>query len=505
MRDHVILWVNGRRREIRGGDVFLTTSDYLRRRLGLVGTKIVCAEGDCGACTVLVGRPEGDGVRWLPIDSCIRFIFQLDGCHLVTVEGLARDGELAPVQQTMIDCHGSQCGFCTPGFVMTLAAVCHAGNCHAEPSASGVNGATTDWRHELAGNLCRCTGYISIIEAAERASTDSGWLADRYPAATWADEARRLAADSLDIRSPDGDGDAVAGRRLFMPTTLAEALAIRAAHPQARVVAGATDLGVQWNKGLLDVAAWLDLGRVADLARITVERDGDGAMLVAGGTCSWTDHLAACRAHCPALVPVLEVFGGPQIRHVGTLGGNIVTGSPIGDSLPMLFATDAELELASVRGRRTVPITAFYTGYRRTVLAPDELLVGVRMPLPSSTELVRCYKVSRRRDLDISTFTAAIRIALSGDTIASAAIAYGGVGPTVLRLSATEASLVGRPFTEATFRAAGEVAHGEITPISDVRGSRDYRLTLARNLLVKFFHEHEHEHGHAQEHAAAPA
>ena len=494
MRDHVILWVNGRRREIRGGDAFLTTSDYLRRRAGLVGTKVVCAEGDCGACTVLVGRPGPAGVRWLPIDSCIRFVFQLDGCHLVTVEGLARDGEIAPVQQALVDCHGSQCGFCTPGFVMTLAAACHGGT-----SGQGATGATADWRHELAGNLCRCTGYVPIIEAAERASAESGWLADRYPAADWADEARRLAADSLDVCS-HGEGDA-AGRRLFMPTTLAEALALRAAHPQARVVAGATDLGVQWNKGLLDVAAWLDLGRVAGLDRIAVEHEGDGATLVAGGTCSWTDHLAACRVHCPALVPVLEVFGGPQIRHVGTLGGNIVNGSPIADSLPMLFATDATVELASVRGRRTVPITDFYTGYRQTVLAPDELLVGVRMPLPTRTELVRCSKVSRRRDLDISTFTAAIRIALSGDTIERAAVAYGGVGPTVLRLSATEASLVGRPFTEATFREAGGVAVREISPISDVRGSRDYRLALARNVLLRFFHEHEH----AQEPAAAPA
>jgi xanthine dehydrogenase small subunit len=495
MRDHVILWVNGRRREIRGEDAFLTTSDYLRRRAGLVGTKIVCAEGDCGACTVLVGRPEGGGVRWLPIDSCIRFMFQLDGCHLVTVEGLARDGELAPVQQAMIDCHGSQCGFCTPGFVMTLAAACHGIASDGGDSDGGdSNGRMVDWQRELAGNLCRCTGYLPIIEAAERATADPGWLAERYPPATWADEARRLGTDSLAIPHDPGGP-----RRLFMPTTLAEALAIRAAHPQARVVAGATDLGVLWNKGLLDVAAWLDLGRVAGLDRIAVERQEDGATLVAGSTCSWTDHLAACRDHCPALVPVLEVFGGPQIRHVGTLGGNIVTGSPIGDSLPMLFATDASLELASVRGRRTVPITAFYTGYRRTVLAPDELLVGVRMPLPSSTELVRCYKVSRRRDLDISTFTAAIRLTLSGETIARAAVAYGGVGPTVLRLPATEASLVGRPFTEATFREAGSVAVREISPISDVRGSRDYRLALARNVLLKFFHEH------AQEPAAASA
>jgi len=494
MRDHVILWVNGRRREVRGADAFLTTSDYLRRRLGLVGTKIVCAEGDCGACTVLVGRPEPEGTRWQPIDSCIRFLFQLDGCHLVTVEGLARDGELAPVQQALVECHGSQCGFCTPGFVMTLAAACHAGTERCDASGDDTLATAIDWRRELSGNLCRCTGYVPIVEAAERAAVESGWLAERYPDAAWADEARRLRDDSLDVcgtvAGRDPAGPTAGPRRLFMPTTLAEALAIRAAHPEARVVAGATDLGVQWNKGLLDVAAWLDLGRAADLAAIDLEETAAGPVLVAGGTCSWTDHLAACRTHCPALVPVLEVFGGPQIRHVGTLGGNIVNGSPIADSLPLLFATDAELELASVRGRRTVPITAFFTGYRQTVLAPDELLVRVRMPLPAADELVRCYKVSRRLDLDISTFTAAIRVTVSGDTIRAAAVAYGGVGPTVRRLSATEARLVGRPFTEETFREAGRVAVTEITPITDVRGSRDYRLALARNVLLKFFHEH---------------
>ncbi len=494
MRDHVILWVNGQRREIRGDDVFLTTSEYLRRRLVLVGTKVVCAEGDCGACTVLVGRPTPDGTCWLPIDSCIRFVFQLDGCHLVTVEGLAQNGELAPVQQAMIDCHGSQCGFCTPGFVMTLAAACHDGRSSATPR---------DWRSALAGNLCRCTGYIPIIEAAERAAVEPTCLADRFPDATWAEEARRLRVDPLDIHvgsdghgghdfsvRPDHAATTACPRQVFAPTSLAEAVAIRKEHPEARIVAGATDLGVQWNKGLLDIEAWLDVGRVDGLDRIAVESTPAGPVLVAGGTCSWTDYLDACRLSCHALVPVLEVFGGPQIRHVGTLGGNIVNGSPIADSLPMLFVTGAELELVSVQGSRTVPITAFFTGYRKTVLAADELLASVRMPLPAADELVRCFKISRRRDLDISTFTAAIRVALDGDTIRTAAIAYGGVGPTVERLPKTEASLIGRRFTEASFREAGRIAQAEVSPISDVRGSRDYRLSLARNVLVKFFHEH---------------
>jgi xanthine dehydrogenase small subunit len=470
LRDHLVLWVNGVRREFRGAEAFLTASDFLRDRLGLVGTKVVCAEGDCGACTVLVARPE-DG-RHLPIDSCIRFMFQLDGCHVVTVEGLAEAGRLAPVQQAMVDCHGSQCGFCTPGFVMTLAGA------RATPPGRPV-----DWPTELAGNLCRCTGYVPIVEAAERAAAESGWLERRYPEAAWRDEAARLRRDALDLHGPDG-------RRVIAPVTLAAALEARAACPEARPVAGATDLGVQWNKGRLTAATWLDLSRVDGLGGVAVETRGGEATLVAGALATWTECLDACAATCPEFARILEVFGGPQIRHVGTLGGNIVNGSPIADSLPFLFVADAELELASVRGRRRVPITGFYRGYKQLDLRPDELLVGVRVPLPAADEVLRLVKVSRRLDLDISTLTAAVRLRLDGDTIAAAAIALGGVGPVVLRLRDTEAWLVGRPFTERTCRQAGDRMAAEIAPLSDVRGSAAYRRQLARTVLVKVFLEH---------------
>jgi xanthine dehydrogenase small subunit len=472
MRNHLILWLNGVRREVRGGDAFLTLSDYLRGRLGLVGTKIVCAEGDCGACTVLVADPsDGQGGRFRPIDSCIRFLFQLDGCHVVSIEGLAGDGPLTPVQQAMVDCHGSQCGFCTPGFVMTLAGACHHGH--------------IDWRRELAGNLCRCTGYTSIFEAAERAAAAPDSLLDKFPAASWAAEGGRLRRESLDLTGN------IAGieRRVSSPTTLPEAVALRQEALEARVVAGATDLGVLWNKGRLRLNHWLDIGRVAELRGLEIVETPAGAVLVAGALATWTDLLVVCRDACAEFVPILEAFGGPQIRHVGTLGGNIVNGSPIADSLPLLSAMDAELELVSVSGTRVVGINRFFLGYKQLDLRPDELLVRVRMPLPAPGEILRLTKVSRRRDLDISTFTSAVRIRLAGDRIAAAAIAYGGVGPTVVRLCETEASLLGKPFTEETFRAAGERAAAEITPLSDVRGSADYRRQLACNVLLKLFHE----------------
>jgi xanthine dehydrogenase small subunit len=478
MRDHLSFWVNGVRREVRGGDAFLTLSDYLRGRLGLVGTKIVCSEGDCGACTVLVANPaDAGGPRFLPIDSCIRFVFQVDGCHVVTVEGMARDGELSPAQQAMVDCHGSQCGFCTPGFVMALAGARH--------DPAGRESAGIDWRRELAGNLCRCTGYVSIFEAAERTAAAPDWLAARFPATDWADEGRRLRGDALDVR---GELDGVE-RRVCCPASLAEALERRGRDREARVVAGATDLGVLWNKGRLRPRHWLDLSRVADLGGIAVEESGDGAVLVAGALASWTACLDACLDRCREFVPILEAFGGPQIRHVGTLGGNIVNGSPIADSLPLLFALEATLELASSAGTRQVPIDRFFTGYKRLDLRPDELLVRVRMPLPDEADVLRLTKVSRRRDLDISTFTSAIRVRLDGGRIAAATVAYGGVGPTVIRLRGTESFLVGRPFSADTFRLAGDRAVAEIEPLSDVRGSADYRLQLARNVLLRFFHE----------------
>jgi xanthine dehydrogenase small subunit len=474
MRDHLVLWVNGVRREVRGGDAFLTLSDYVRTRLGLVGTKIMCAEGDCGACTVLVAEPvAGESPHYRPLDSCIRFLFQVDGCHVITVDGLAREGELAPVQQAMIDCHGSQCGFCTPGFVMALA-----GGCHAKAPGHEI-----DWRKELSGNLCRCTGYVPIFEAAEQAAGKPDWIADRFDT-SWVTEGVRLRHESLDVGG-QLDGLPI---RATSPATLAEALAVRR-EPATRVVAGATDLGVLWNKGSLRPSHWLDLSRIASLRGIQVVVHEEGDMLVAGALATWTDMLGIFRERCGEAVAILEAFGGPQIRHVGTLGGNIVNGSPIADSLPLMFVMEATLDLATATATRSVPIDRFFTGYKQLDLGADELLVRVRMPLPTDGDILRLIKVSRRRDLDISTFTAAILLRRDGELIRTPRVAYGGVGPTVVRMRDTERFLTGRPFTEETFRQAGEVAASEIRPLSDVRGSADYRLQLARNVLQRFFHE----------------
>ena len=530
-RDHIVLYLNGQRREVRGGDCFLSLSDYLRYRARLVGTKIVCSEGDCGSCTVLVGRPAKDRFEYLPIDSCIRFMFQLDGVHVITVEGLKAvadaetctfvgdsvaaetirrttisESDLTPVQKALVDCHGSQCGFCTPGFVMAMTGVCEHANGHAAAEA--------DWRTALTGNLCRCTGYTSIISAAMQVDAAAmPKLNALYPPGPMLCGLAELQNDVLDLHRHDELGN----RRAFCPKTIDEAISFRAANPQAKIVAGATDVGVQLNKRVIEPAVFLDLNRVTELGGVEIidgegsgklngelgsgdvlplnpvlspgERERTRRQIVAGARATWSELLEQCRAEVPEFAEILSVFGSPQIRHVGTIGGNIINASPIADSLPFLFVMEAELELAGPSGRRRVNINDFYQGYKKFDLRADELLTRVIIPLPQANELLRLYKISRRRDLDISTFTAAIRIRLDGETIESAAIAYGAVGPTVLRLRKTEEFLQGRPFTEDTMAAAGDVAVGEITPIGDVRGSKDYRLQLARNVLLKFYHE----------------
>jgi xanthine dehydrogenase small subunit len=476
-RDHVILWVNGRRLEVRGADMVLTLSAFLRTRLHLTGTKIACNEGDCGACTVAVrGRVAGS---WnaIPVDSCIRFVFQCDGQAFETVEGLAAGGVLTPVQQAMVECHGSQCGYCTPGFVMTLSAV------HEQARQAGTPADAIDWPVELAGNLCRCTGYAPILEAGAVALRCQD-AARPLPLAnrdTIAAESAKLRRDMLDL-----EVEQPAHCRIYRPATMEQALDFRAAHPDAVVIAGGTDIAVDIHHGTPMPAAWLDLSGLDALTELSwVDPTGDAGtrVLRLGALATWEDVRRACREACPEFAALLTRFGGPQIRHVGTVGGNIVTGSSIADALPFLVVMGAVCEVASARGPRTVGIEAFIADGG---LASDELLIALRLPLPAPHERLQLAKVSRRHDLDIATVGGAFRMMVDGGVITAATVAVGGVAPTVVRLPQTEAWLTGRPFTPATFAEAGDRAVGEITPRSDVRGSADYRSHLVRGLLRRF-------------------
>jgi xanthine dehydrogenase small subunit len=456
MRDHILININGKTHRIEGDASFQTLANYLRQDVAATGTKIVCEEGDCGACTVLTRRTANADYR--PVNSCILNLAQLDGSSIVTVEGLRpspspRETVLHPVQTAMVNCHGAQCGYCTPGFVMAMAGMFE--------TCDRVN--EKQVRDGLTGNLCRCTGYEPIIKAALAVDgSESTKMRDRYP--------------SL----PDAS-DSVTVGNFSAPATLDEAIAFKRDHPGCTIVQGGTDFGVWVNKRNYAAPAMLSLAKIASLNEL---REEDGAIVVGANT-SLADFETFIAERIPELAKILAIFGSPQIKNAGTLIGNIANGSPIGDTLPYLFVAGAVLELND--GTRTVPIDRFYLGYRKFDLQPDEIITRVRIGIVGDT--LKLYKVSRRKDLDISAFTAAIRLAMTGDRIDRAGIAYGGVAPTVIRLPRTEAFLQGKSASLETFEHAGRVARDEIKPISDVRGSANYRLQLAENIMSKFWYD----------------
>lgn len=468
MRDALLFYVNGAPVEIRGADAFRTLTGYLRTLRRLTGTKVVCEEGDCGACTVLIGRAEGDALRYRPVNACIQHLYQLDRAHVVTVEGLTPHGALSAVQASMVAHHGAQCGFCTPGFITAMTALYEDEAPRTEQAA----------RDGLTGNLCRCTGYEPILKAALAVNpADVPRLNDLYPPAEM--RAAFAAAAAVPVRIEAGV------RMFYSPTAVEDAARFRAEHPEAVIVQGGTDVGVWCNKRDYVPGVVLGLSQIPDLDRIAV-RDG---MMEVGGTAPLHALTAAVRDLVPAFHGILELFGSPQIRYAGTLAGNIANGSPIADTLPFLYVMEATLVLAGVNGPRHVGIGDFYRGYKTFDLAPGELIAQVRIPLPAPGETLHLYKVSRRKDLDISTFTAAFRMTERDGRIETIRIAYGGVGPVVLHLPQTEAFLVGQPITPEAFAQAGAIAREEIAPISDVRGSQDFRLLLAETVMEKFYHE----------------
>jgi xanthine dehydrogenase small subunit len=467
MRDYLSIFLNGRPLRVEGADAFTTLTDFLRKQQRLTGTKVVCAEGDCGACAVLVGRVEDAALRYSSVCACIQLMFQLDGAHVVTVEGLRDGTELNCIQQAMVKCHGAQCGFCTPGFIVSLYDLMRDGE---TIDAAAV-------RRGLTGNLCRCTGYDSIIRAA--LETDHSKLEDIDQLYSPGPIHKSLTADEVLIQSDSSI--------FYKPVTVDQAVRFRANHPGCAIVCGATDLGVQSNKGVRRLDVVMSTAGLSELRRIAA----DAGVLTVGAGVTLTELQDACRTRLPELAEFLEWFGSPLIRNAATLIGNLVNASPIGDMIPALFVLDAEIEIAGPDGRRWVNIQRFYTGYRQTVLAPGDIVTAARIPLLSSSESLRLYKVSKRKDLDISSFGAAIWMRRDNGTINDIRIAYGGVGPTVLRLPRTEALLRGSAPTHDLFERAAAIAKQEISPISDVRGSSDYRRVLAGNILLKFWHEME--------------
>ncbi len=470
MRDHLVFYINGARTTIADDVALGSLAELLRDRRGYVGTKVVCNEGDCGACSVLVGRPTDDGlgIRYQTLDACIAFPFQLDRTHVVTVEGLIDGEQLSPVQAAMVRCHGSQCGFCTPGFVVALH-----GCVEAEVAMTDAS-----LRYELSGNLCRCTGYVSILQAGQSIDPNAiTRLNERYPAQAMLEDFRGLGCEPVRISTGRGI--------VLVPNSLDSAIELRAAYPKAMVVSGATDYGVLRNHGKIQAGDTLCLSSVRSFSEIAVDEN----TLTIGGGATWRAIEEFAKHRIPEYHAILTRFGSPQIRNAGTLAGNLANGSPIADSVPFHVVMQAEIELRSVRGSRLVAIEDFYQGYRKSLLAEDELIVAIHTPLPAVDEHVKLYKISKRRDMDISSVTMGLWLSMDGDLIRSARLALGGVGPTVQRMLVAEQSLIGRPFSEQVFREAGIAARQAISPWSDVRGGADYRRQLVENLLLKCFHE----------------
>ena len=537
-----------------------TLLEVLREDLGATGTKEGCGEGDCGACTVVLGQARDGHVHYQAVNSCIRLAHSIDGMALWTVEDLAEDPLIQPVasahkptrtdggpggrsaqsartgmdmqghgdsdekedkdrvraaglhpaQEAMVQCHGSQCGFCTPGFVMSLFGMYQNHVCRSE--------AITRERaqEELSGNLCRCTGYRPILDAAQHMGT--------LPPVQVDEPSLLQKLELLAQSSPAPETDLA----YIAPTTLADLLAARAAHPAAQVVAGCTDVGLWVTKQHRQYAQILDVTRVTELRAV----QATGPHIAIGAAVTLTDAFAALVAQWPQLHTFATRFAGLPVRNSGTLGGNVANGSPIGDSMPLLIALRAQVVLASVRGERAMALEDLYTGYRQNVMAPDELLVRIVVPRPGVTEadpppgrpaaastprpdearapslaggskdtpvpsmggnVLRAYKISKRFDDDISAVCLVIHLDIEAGVVRRASIGAGGVAATPARARQTEAALTGQPWSAETVKRAADALQAEFNPISDMRASGAYRRTVLASLLQRFWLESQGE------------
>ncbi|GAA5512870.1 hypothetical protein Dcar01_01594 [Deinococcus carri] len=459
--DSISLTVNGVPREARDVRPHTTLLNWLRDQ-GLTGCKEGCAEGECGACAVLLARPtEEGGTRLEAVNACLVLLPALNGQEVVTSEGLGEPGHLHPVQRELAYRGGSQCGYCTPGFVVSMAAEYYREDRPAQEFDI----------HALSGNLCRCTGYRPIADAANAlggvAEGDAFAQRREQPAPT---------PQATHLTTPSGE--------FYRPTTLAEALDLLAAHPEALPLAGGTDWGVDVNIRHSRAPITIAIDGLPELRTLTWRENE----VEIGAALSLSEIERRLAGRVPLLEELFPLFASRLIRNSATLGGNLGTGSPIGDSPPALLALDARVVLASAAGEREVPLADYFTGYRQTQRRPDELIRAVRLPLPLAP-VTGFYKIAKRRFDDISSVAVAVALDLDGDVVRSVRIGLGGVAATPLRAYATEAALTGQPWNERTVREAARVLRGEGTPLDDHRASAAYRAAMLEQTLLKFYFE----------------
>lgn len=448
-----------------------TLLDFLRIDRGLTGTKEGCAEGDCGACTVLVGRLKNGNLSYESVNACIRFVGSLDGCHVVTVEHLNRGDTLHPVQQAMVDFHGSQCGFCTPGFVMSLYALWMQDQ---QPDDERIEKA-------LQGNLCRCTGYEAIMRAA-RAISSYGDVNNDPLTVERAQVIETLGGYADGKRIDVGSGQ----QRFVLPANVEDLAAVLAAEPNATIVAGATDVGLWVTKFMRDIAPVVFISHLSELHAISADDSG-----VSIGACvSYSAAFDALADQLPQLSTLIDRIAGEQIRNMGTIGGNIANGSPIGDMPPPLIALGATVTLRKGDHQRTIKLEEFFIDYGKQDREPGEFVESLFVPSPAEGAEFCVYKVSKRRDEDITAVLAAFYLERDdAGKVATVRVAYGGMAATPKRSASAEAALAGQSWDATSIEAAMAGIDADFTPLTDMRASSEYRALVARNLLQRFFLE----------------
>ncbi|MFK3738107.1 xanthine dehydrogenase small subunit [Massilia sp. TN1-12] len=469
MSEPIRFYFRGDVHEVHGVAPTQTVLQHLREDLHCTGTKEGCAEGDCGACTVVVGTLEDGELQMKAVNACIQFTPTLDGKVLFTVEDLQQaDGALHPVQQALVECHGSQCGFCTPGFAMSLWGM-YLNQEGRAPTRCQIDDA-------LSGNLCRCTGYRPIIDAARRMGELPPVAFDR---AALAETLRGLQRDA-------GTVYGFAGQTFHAPRTLDELVAARAAHPEAVLLAGSTDVGLWVTKQMRVLADIIYLGHVAELKTV---REAGGFLEIGAGVTLEDAYGAVCRHYPGELGELRQRFASLPIRHAGTLGGNVANGSPIGDSMPWLIALGSSIVLRGPDGERTLALEDFYLGYQVKDLRAGEVVAAVRVPLPRPGVVLRTYKLAKRFDQDISAVCAAFAFTLDDGIVRDARIAFGGMAATPKRAAQAEGALRGRAWDEAALDEAMAALARDYAPLSDMRASSGYRMKAAQNLLRRYWYE----------------